>query len=1800
MGNHVSSGSNRTAAIGIDNYVAELRDCRYEKSLGNGRFLRTILCKVIDPSNSNNNNYNPNNYINFNNNNNNNRIDNNSYFLNDGTVLKFIPNSISVVVKVFVKSDSHIDLIGYKRKMKQETALLANIPNVLPISRILETDRAGYMIRQYLYINLYDRISTRPFLSMYEKKWVVYQLLVAVAAAHSARVTHGDIKTENVLVTTWNWVYLTDFCSFKPTYLPEDNPADFNFYFDTSGRRSCYIAPERFTSTQNNTLNNLPSSIGISESSSAVPTHSLDRNTYTPFNDKDTDDVISESSQSVSNLLNSRYNTISTPTKVQNNMPSLEKTQSNISTVDTNIQFRRTNYNQSRHRRNQSSMSDNSMADLYSVTPAMDIFSLGCTIAEIFLEGTPLFTFPQLIQYRKDEYNPCKELDNIEDENIRNAIKRMISLNPQVRGDAEQYLSELRGVSLPEEFYSLLHPYLASLDDRALVPHINSLSGSTSDIRIEKITKSLPEIVPKLRTINSSRSISKNLTVPSFLILSSIICASIRNTVYPSSKLNALNTLVALSKEIDDEFKVDRLIPYCVQLLDDSNPMVRTIAFESLTDIICSINKLPSSEAKIFVDYVIPGMCNLAKDKELFIKATYARNMPIIAEKAIKLVNDALKRHEPKDKLIQNPDMERENTELFNVYMHTEQQFEEHITSLLGGQDVLIKRSLLKSIIYLCKIFNYRKINDILLSHIITYLNEGDWQLRCDFFEGIKQVGDILGPLCLQDYILPLLIPLLTDADEPVIACILETLTSLMDKKLINDANIKDLLLLIIPLVCHPTIWIRYGAVGFIEASANNLSELDILCVLYPSLQPFLKYEICKITAQDILDNLLPPITRELFDQIITFAQRPDLTKNEFQYLLSKVKPNMEFDRNEKDAPVIEQQVLSDFLSKIHAVNISESDRHKIYSLRDFILHFVFSKIKKSGPRHDTEWTDSKGKGKPTEIALQTFGITPHTTFLAPLNPEELTSSDIRYLTGDEEIFNSKHYNSSSNHNRNNQESYINQIALSSRSNRDSVASFDLSPNALQALENVSEQIGDHSLPQNIPDPTQNLFNTSNKSGSNLFVISPSSSVSRSDIYRSNMKRSGSMAEGFHTKDGDPGMQVTRTRHKHNASMGSPSQFGAENTLASKSFARGGSSNKLGTSATSGIFVSHRVSAHNVNSNFGNTLDETSSSSPSVLSHGNINLLPQTSKLSLSLNDWKSGNNQDKPPLSTSYNMYKNGYLTPSKLNSNLKDKENNSRINEIIKEYHDPSIARLILKKTLEHFPLPIEELGPKVEAPTEASIMLGRVKEQQAYSSSSNYAHSSTAWIPEGLSIAHLAEHTGKINQLELSKDQKFFASCSKDQTIKIWDTQRIEKNAVNHSRLTYSGHFCEVSSLSFCESTHSIASAGIDGSIHINRIAYIPSKEGKMSKYEGISTVRSMKIEDDYAIHIRHFETEWQSILMYATSKGEISGFDLRSMEKVWTFHVPGQYGHITAISVDPKRNYLVVGTYNGIMTIFDIRFGLQVKSFSHPTRSKITDIVHAPIDNFGDSPQILVSTANKFNEVSLWDVNESFIKQIWCTLPPENEIIDSESINFYFPKGFEAGKVPSNTDFMSSSTFLENSLGITENNRSLSSPWNSSVQSIDINRNLESFITGGTDKVVRYWDYKTDKCTTLDSGISKITDIVAQNITYVGDTKVSYIYSELGSNNDKVKGVTPSRSKSKTSSSMSGSRKSSINLSSIENNVSNTIISKSIPTKYYTLNDSSYMHKATISNVKTSHIPFTMLISASTDGIIKCWK
>jgi phosphoinositide-3-kinase, regulatory subunit 4 len=227
-----------------------------------------------------------------------------------------------------------------------EREALSDIANIYDYQTFVETDKAGYIVRQWVASNLYDRIrykdnvcnivlipltmmvhSTRPFLSSIEKKWIAFQILNALRDARNRKISHGDIKSENILVTSWNWVYLSDFASYKPTYLPLDDPSDFSFFFDTSGRRTCYIAPERFYTAATN--------------------------------------------------------------------PEISAKKFKLATDE--VEGKRDG----------------------KVNEAMDCFSVGCVIAELFLEGAPLFTLSQLFKYREGEFNVENHLSAIDDEGVR-------------------------------------------------------------------------------------------------------------------------------------------------------------------------------------------------------------------------------------------------------------------------------------------------------------------------------------------------------------------------------------------------------------------------------------------------------------------------------------------------------------------------------------------------------------------------------------------------------------------------------------------------------------------------------------------------------------------------------------------------------------------------------------------------------------------------------------------------------------------------------------------------------------------------------------------------------------------------------------------------------------------------------------------------------------------------------------------------------------------------------------------------------------------------------------------------------------------------------------------------------------------------------------------------------------------------------------------------------------------------------------------------------------------------------------
>lgn len=134
----------------------------------------------------------------------------------------------AVVVKTYIKRSGSDDVRKYEEALLQVQSKLTRgggtCCHVWVVQKVYQSEDAVHIVRQYMWSSLAERITTRPFLNGGDKRWIGYQIVLGVCEIHGNGICHGDIKTENVLLTSWGWVFLVDFAPYKPVQMPMDNP----------------------------------------------------------------------------------------------------------------------------------------------------------------------------------------------------------------------------------------------------------------------------------------------------------------------------------------------------------------------------------------------------------------------------------------------------------------------------------------------------------------------------------------------------------------------------------------------------------------------------------------------------------------------------------------------------------------------------------------------------------------------------------------------------------------------------------------------------------------------------------------------------------------------------------------------------------------------------------------------------------------------------------------------------------------------------------------------------------------------------------------------------------------------------------------------------------------------------------------------------------------------------------------------------------------------------------------------------------------------------------------------------------------------------------------------------------------------------------------------------------------------------------------------------------------------------------------------------------------------------------------
>jgi len=136
--------------------------------------------------------------------------------------------------------------------------------------------------------------------------------------------------------------------------------------------------------------------------------------------------------------------------------------------------------------------------------PAMDVFSLGCVLAELFSDGQPLFDLSQLLQYRRGELDPATALESLPDA-LRDLILHMIQLDPRRRLGAAEYLDRWGPRLFPRYFAARLHAVFDSMLDLNPDERVAALEADFDSLRQELTGKQPQTALPE-----ADASVSRN------------------------------------------------------------------------------------------------------------------------------------------------------------------------------------------------------------------------------------------------------------------------------------------------------------------------------------------------------------------------------------------------------------------------------------------------------------------------------------------------------------------------------------------------------------------------------------------------------------------------------------------------------------------------------------------------------------------------------------------------------------------------------------------------------------------------------------------------------------------------------------------------------------------------------------------------------------------------------------------------------------------------------------------------------------------------------------------------------------------------------------------------------------------------------------------------------------------------------------------------------------------------------------------------------------------------------------------
>lgn len=331
-------------------------------------------------------------------------------------------------------------------------------------------------------------------------------------------------------------------------------------------------------------------------------------------------------------------------------------------------------------------------------TVAMDVFSLGVIIAELFLEKN-IFTFSSMINYKKGNkelFDIDENLNKIKNPKIKKLIYDMIKIDPKERIKIEQalhyYSTEVCPITMrgflihfnysinntvfwkPDliigyfyRFWNSIWKMIFGLNSKPLVLKrklnlkiINQLITKNQIIQDESNSLSLFEenkFILNILNNDEEQNIiineygedifEKNNNKDCLLIIINYLVKNMKNVKYETSNLVAMEMVKNLSSKMDDISRLKIIIPYFVDNIERKSFTTKLTSLNYLFEILYSFNYneliLPVTEYNYFDSYIFPVLLKLYYSGKNELILEFFNNVDKMIELEQKFLNVTMK-----------------------------------------------------------------------------------------------------------------------------------------------------------------------------------------------------------------------------------------------------------------------------------------------------------------------------------------------------------------------------------------------------------------------------------------------------------------------------------------------------------------------------------------------------------------------------------------------------------------------------------------------------------------------------------------------------------------------------------------------------------------------------------------------------------------------------------------------------------------------------------------------------------------------------------------------------------------------------------------------------------------------------------------------------------------------------------------------------------------------------------------------------------------------------------------------------